>query len=153
MTPSLEHTFEAALELHDFDGGVFLLVPFNVAEVYGTNGTFAVMGTLDGFPIRLPLYPTTDGHHELRVPKEVRRAIGKTWGEIVQVTIQPDTEDIPDLPKELVLALSRTGLRTRFDALPYSQRKEISQRIARAKKTDARRQRVQEVLDSLDEGE
>ena len=148
--PDQEHTFDAPLELHDADGGVFLLVPFSVADAYGARGTFAAAGTLDGFPFRLPLYPTDDQQHELRVPKEVRRAIDKTWGDTVRVVLRPDTEPDLDLPKALELALSRTGLRPAFNALPYPQRKEFSQRIARAKSADARRQRVQEVLDGLE---
>lgn len=151
MTSSLEQTFEAPLELHDSDGGVFLLIPFDVAELYGATGPFAVAGTIDGFPIRLTLHPTDDGHHELRIPKEVRRAIDKTWCQTVQVTLRPDTEDALELPKELALALTRTGLRSQFDALPYPERKELVQWVERAKKPETRRQRVQEVLDRLGE--
>lgn len=150
MTSSLEQSFDAALELHDTDGGVFLMIPFSVAEVYGAKGTFAIIGTIDGFPIRLSLMPADAGQHELRVPKEVRKAIDKNWPETVHVVLRPDTEETLDIPKPLALALARTGLQKQFGALPYPERKELSQWVDRAKSADARRQRIQEILDRFD---
>ncbi|MBW3129901.1 MULTISPECIES: YdeI/OmpD-associated family protein [Hymenobacter] len=150
MTSSLEQSFEAALELHDTDGGVYLLLPFSVAEVYGAKGPFAIIGTIDGFPIRLSLTPADAGQHELRVPKEVRRAIDKNWPEIVHVVLRPDTEETLELPKPLAQALRSTGLQAQFNELPYPERKELSQWVGRAKSADARRQRIQEILDRFD---
>ncbi|MBC6612203.1 DUF1905 domain-containing protein [Hymenobacter sp. BT507] len=150
MTSSLEQSFEAALELHDTDGGVFLLIPFDVAEVYGAKGSFPIIGTMDGFPIRLSLTPAGPGEYELRVPKEVRKAIDKNWPETVQVVLRPDTEETLELPKPLAQALRSTGLQTQFDKLSYPERKELAQWVARAKTNDARHQRIQEILDRFD---
>ena len=43
-----EHEFEAVLEAGDGDGGVFVVVPFSVLEVYGTKGRVPVQVTFDG---------------------------------------------------------------------------------------------------------
>lgn len=145
-----EQTFEAQLELHPTDGGVFLIVPFSVAEVYGQRGALHVRGTLDGFPFRLPLLPTPEGEHTLTVRKQIRNAIGKTWGETVRVTLAPDLEESPlDVPEELTRALEQAGLLPKFEQLAYAQRQEYAQWITRAKKYETRAERVSEAVERI----
>ncbi|MGY2131795.1 YdeI/OmpD-associated family protein [Hymenobacter sp. HD11105] len=145
-----EQTFDASLELHGSDGGVFLTVPFSVEEVYGQRGTLHVRGTIDGFPFRLPLQPASDGTHTLTVHKQIRNAIDKTWGQEVHVTLAPDTEESPlDIPEELTRALDLNGLRAKFEQLSYAQRKEYAQWITRAKKYETRAERVSEAIERI----
>ena len=145
-----EQTFDAQLELHPTDGGVFLTVPFSVAEVYGQSGAMHVRGTIDGFPFRLPLLPTPDGEHTLTVRKQIRNAIDKTWGETVHIVLAPDTEESPlDIPEELTRALEQAGLISKFEQLAYAQRKEYAQWISRAKKYETRAQRVSEAVERI----
>ncbi len=153
MAESEQQVFDAELELHPTDGGVFLFVPFSVPEVFGQRGVLHVRGTLDGFPFRLPLTLDEDGHHILTVNKQLRNAIGKTWGLPVRVTMAPDTDE-PDftLPDDLARALERTGLRAKFDQLAYPHRREYVQWVERAKKPEARLRRIKQVLEGAEAG-
>ena len=147
------HEFEAPLEMDGGDNGVFVAVPFSVNADYGTKGSLPVQGTIDGFPIRLNLVPLTDEQHGFSVRKEVRNAIGKTWGETVQVVLWHDTDPAGlDLPEELSRALERAGLQAQFDALPFTQRKQLAQHISRAKKPEARSQRISDALEQAESG-
>jgi len=148
-----EQTFDAELELHGTDGGVFLTVPFNVLEVYGTSAQLHVRGTIDGFPFRLPLTPTSDGEHILTVRKEIRNTIGKTWGQTVHVVLAPDTEDRSvEVPEDLTQALSSAGLLGAFDRLAYNYRKEYARWIERAKKPETRMKRLREAIELIKAG-
>jgi hypothetical protein len=148
-----QQAFDAELELHGADGGVFLTVPFSVPEVFGTRGQVHVRGTIDGFPFRLPLTPNDEGEHILVVRKEIRNAIGKTWGTTVHVVMAPDTEERSVLiPDDLANALSRAGLNSVFDQLAYSHRKEYARWIERAKKSETRIKRVQEAIELIKAG-
>jgi len=153
MSDSQEQVFDANLELHPTDGGVFLFVPFSVPEVFGQRGQVHVRGTLDGFPFRLPLTLDEDGHHILTVNKQLRNTIGKTWGLPVHVTMTLDTDE-PDfvVPEDLARALERTGLRPKFDQLAYPYRREYVQWVERAKKAEARLRRIQDVLEGAETG-
>lgn len=153
MSDSQEQVFDAELELHPTDGGVFLFVPFDVPEVFGQRGQVHVRGTLDGFPFRLPLTQDEDGNYILTVRKDLRNTIGKTWGLRVHVTMAPDTDEPGfTLPDDLVRALERTGLRPKFDQLAYPHRREYVQWIERAKKPEARMRRIQDTLEGAESG-
>lgn len=148
-----EQQFDAELELHPTDGGVFLTVPFSVAEVYGVKGQLHVRGTIDGFPFRLPLTPVANGEHILTIRKQIRNTIDKTWGGVVHVVLAPDTdEQTLELPSDLARALDNLGLRPAFGQLAYNQRKEYVQWITRAKKSAVRADRLQELLEILRTG-
>ncbi|SET71004.1 YdeI/OmpD-associated family protein [Hymenobacter actinosclerus] len=147
------HEFDAPLEMDGADNGVFVIVPFDVPTEYGVKGALPVQGTIDGFPIRLNLTPMGGEHHGFSVRKEVRNAIDKTWADTVHVVLWHDTDPSGlELPAELAQALDRTGLRAKFDALPFTQRKQLAQHISRAKKPDARDQRIIEALEQAESG-
>ncbi|RPD50407.1 MULTISPECIES: YdeI/OmpD-associated family protein [Hymenobacter] len=149
----LRHEFDAPMEMDGADSGVFLVVPFSVPEVYGTKGPLPVRGTVDGFPIRLNLVPMGDGQHMISIRKEVRNAINKTWTDTVHVVLERDTDSSGiELPDDLKYALERAGLQVNFDALPYTQRKELAQRVARTKKPEARAQRIEDALEQAQSG-
>ena len=153
MNDFQEQAFDAELELHPSDGGVFLFVPFSVPDVFGQRGQVHVRGTLDGFPFRLPLTLDEDGHHILTVNKQLRNTVGKTWGLSVHVTMSPDTDEPGfTLPDDLARALDRTGLRAKFDQLAYPYRREYVQWLERAKKPGARIRRIKEVLEGAETG-
>lgn len=150
---AFRHEFDAPMEMDGADSGVFLVVPFDVTATYGTKGPLPVRGTIDGFPIRLNLVPMGDGQHMLSVRKEVRNAIDKTWTDTVHVVLERDTDSSGlALPDDLRYALERAGLQPKFDALSFTQRKELAQRVARTKKPEARAQRIEEALEIAQSG-
>lgn len=145
-----EHTFDAELELESENGGVFVIIPFDVKEVYGTRGQVKVLVTFDGFPYRGSLVPTSDGHHILGVVKQIRGAIGKTWGNTVHVQLARDTEPrMVELSEDFARALDNAGARQRFEDLAYSHQREYTRWIESAKKTETRFERMKKATEMI----
>jgi hypothetical protein len=154
MSDSPEQRFTATLELDSTDGGVILVMPFDVPAMFAPQrAPFHVRGTLDGFPFRLTLIQNKEGEYTLPVNKQLRNTINKSWTSDVEVVIGPDTDEgTLELPEELERALRTAGTRSKFDALAYPHRREYVQWIERAKKPETRIRRVEEALERIAAG-
>ncbi|KAA9338180.1 DUF1905 domain-containing protein [Hymenobacter busanensis] len=145
-----EHTFEAVLELDSEHGGVFVIIPFNVAEVYGTRGQVKVQATFDGFPYRGSLAPMGDGQHLLGVPRQIRNAIEKTWGHTVTVALAKDTQPrVAEVSDDFARALTNAGARQKFEDLSYTHQKEFTRWVEAAKSTETRYERMKKAVEMI----
>jgi hypothetical protein len=90
------------------------------------------------------------GQNLIGVNQAVRAEGGLEPGAEMAVTIALDTaERTVDVPAALASALDAAGLRAAFDALSYTNRKEMARTIAEAKKDETRERRLSKALDSL----
>ena len=149
-----DHEFEAVLEAGDGDGGVFVVVPFSVAEVFGTRGRVPVQATFDGYPYQGSLTPLGDGHHALHVLKQIRKAVDKTIGDTVRVTLARDvTERKITPPDDLAAQLAGNPKAAAYFAkLAYTHQREYVRWIEGAKKPESRTHRLAQTIEMLGQG-
>jgi hypothetical protein len=146
------HRFSATID-KPYDGinGAFVNVPFDVEKVFGTNGMVKVKAKFDGHPYRGILHNMGTGCHMIILRKDVRAAIGKEFGDVVDVELVKDTEErIVEVPSDLKALLSKNKkAKTFFDSLSYTNRKEYAVWISSAKKIETRQKRLAEVIPKL----
>ncbi|HEX8326437.1 MAG TPA: YdeI/OmpD-associated family protein [Hymenobacter sp.] len=150
-----EHEFEAVLEAgEEGDGGVFVVLPFSVPEAYGTKGRVPVQATFDGYPYQGTVVPLGDGHHGLLLLKQIRRAIGKTVGDTVRVTLSRDvTERKMEAPADLAEQLAANPKAAAYFAkLAYTHQRDYVRWLEGAKKPETRAKRLGEAVAMLAQG-
>lgn len=149
-----KHEFEAVLEAGDGDGGVFVVVPFSVLEVYGTKGQVPVQVTFDGYPYQGSITPLSDGHHALHVLKQIRKAVDKTIGDTVRVTLVRNVAERKMTPPD-DLAEQLAGnpqAAAYFDKLAYTHQREFVRWLDGAKRPDTRAHRLAQTVELLSQG-
>ncbi|GAB2846795.1 YdeI/OmpD-associated family protein [Hymenobacter ruber] len=149
-----EHEFEAVLEAGYGDAGVFVVIPFSVPEVYGKRGQLPVHVTFDGYPYQGSAVPLGDGHHALLILKQIRKAIDKTIGDTVRVTMRHDTavrkmEAPADLAEQLAANPKAAAY---FDKLAYTHQREFVRWLEGAKRPETRARRLAETVEMLGQG-
>ena len=143
-----EQEFDAALEADPRTGDVFVVAPFSVAELYDTKDELLVQTTIDGFPYQGELVPIGDGYHALVVPREVRRAVGKTVGDILHVALRKDlSERVVTLPEDLAAGLGSNEAAAKFfKTLTKTEQRAYVRYLKGAKSADIRAKRLTETL-------
>ena len=96
-----KQTFTARIQ-NAGGGGAFVEVPFDVEKEYGSKKP-KVKATIEGVPYRGTLVRMGTECHLLLILKGIREQIGKTFGDEIQVTLEPDTEPrLVEIPKDLI---------------------------------------------------
>lgn len=129
----------------------YIAIPFDVEKVYGTKGQVKVRVTFESHPYRGVIANMGTGCHIIGVRKDIRKAIGKEVGDVVNVTIEKDEEErIVDVPKDLKNLLSKNlKAKVFYDSLSFTNRKEYSVWISAAKKEETREKRLKDTLVKL----
>ena len=149
-----EQEFEAVLEDDPRTGDVFVVAPFSVPDTYGTKDTLPVQTAIEGFPYAGELTPLGDGYHALVVPREVRRAVGKTVGDVLRVALRRDLEErVVDLPEDLAAALAEVpAAQAFFKSLDKPDQRAYVRYLKGAKNPEARAKRLTETVYRLGVG-
>jgi hypothetical protein len=129
----------------------FVELPFDAREVWGKSRV-PVKGTINEFPFRTTI-ATMKGAQCFCVNAGMRRGAGVEIGEVVKITLEPDTEkrtiEIP-LPMKKALGAALTK---KLEALAYTHQKEFVNWYSEAKKDETRERRVARMKEMLASGE
>lgn len=145
----MKQEFKAVIQQHGGINGAYIEPPFDVKEEFGSKRV-KVIATFDGVEYRGSLV-SMGGCYLLGMTQEIRKKIGKSFGDTVDVTIEKDEEErIIDTPDDLKEALlQRTEALAAFEKLSYTRKKEYVTKIIEAKKSETRQTRIQKTIEEL----
>jgi hypothetical protein len=129
----------------------FLPIPFDVKQVFGSRARVAVAGTINNYPFRNTLMPEGDGTHSMMVNKVLQAGARVSAGDLVAVVMDIDkAERKVEVQEEFRMALKRApAAREFFEQLSYSRKKEFTDWIADAKRTETKSARVEKSIERL----
>ena len=147
-----KQTFTAVIQ-NAGGGGAFVEVPFDVEAVFGSKKP-RVKATIDGVPYRGLLTRMGTDYHVLIILKGIREQIGKTFGDEVTITVEPDTEPrVVEVPKDMLKELKKDKeAKAFFDKLSYTHQREYVMWINEAKREETRQNRILKAIEMLKQG-
>ena len=147
-----KHTFKAVIQ-NAGGGGAFVEVPFDVEEAFGAKKP-RVKAVSEGVPYRGLLTRMGTESHLLIILKGIREKIGKTFGDEVTITVEPDTEPrVVEVPKDMLKELKKDKeAKAFFDKLSYTHQREYVMWINEAKREETRQNRIVKSIEMLKQG-
>lgn len=147
----LKFTAQIKGEGTEDSGGAFIEFPFDTKEKYGTSGRIPVKATFDGIPYKGTMVKYGTPKHILIIVKDIRKKIGKSIGDIIDVTLElDDGKREVVIPEDLKYELNKNlKLKEYFDNLAYSHRKEYVRWIEDAKRPETRVKRIEKTIHLL----
>lgn len=148
-----KQTFTAVIQ-NAGGGGAFVDIPFDVEKVFGSKRP-KVRALIEGVPYRGILARMGGDQHILIILKGIREQTGKTFGDEIKITVEPDTEPrVVEIPKDLMKELKKDReAKAFFDKLSYTHKREYVMWINEAKKEETRQNRVVKSIEMLKKGQ
>ena len=123
-----------------------IVVPEKIVAGFGQGKRPKVTVTLNGYTYRSTV-AVMGGKFMLPLAKVHREASGVKDGEKVEVTLELDAAPREvEVPKDLAAALKKAGVRSGFDALAFTYRKEHVRSIEEAKAPETRARRIEKAV-------
>ncbi len=141
--------FDAVIKQHGEINGAYIEPPFDVQEIFGAKRV-KVLATFDGVEYRGSLV-TMGGCYMVGMTKELRKKIGKDFGDTVHVTLKKDEEErIVEVPEDFMESMKQNPeAQANYEKLSYTAKKEYVTWITSAKKAETRRSRLEKALEQL----
>ena len=148
-----EQTFTATIQ-NAGGGGAFVEVPFDVEKEFGSKRP-KVKAMIEGISYRGILTRMGSDCHVLGIRKEIREQLGKTFGDALTITVEPDTEPrVIEVPAELKQAFkTEKEAKSLFDKLSYTHQKEYVNWIDEAQREETRQSRIAKTIEMLKKGQ
>lgn len=148
----MKTTFTTTILLDDKVNATGIRVPAEAIAALGGKKRPPVIVTVNAFTYRSTVAAYGDVFM-LPLSQERRAAAGVAAGDVVEVTLELDTEPrTVEVPEDLAAALAaKPGARAAFDALAYSTRKEHARQVTEAKAQETRERRIARIVAGLGE--
>ncbi len=148
----MKQEFDAVIRQHEDMNGAYIIPPFDVREVYGAKRV-KVLATFDGVIYRGSLV-TMGGSYVLGLTQEIRKRIGKSFGDTVHVTLEKDEEErTVEVPDDFMEGLKQSPeALAAYEKLSFTAKKEYVTWITTAKKAETRQSRLGKAIEQLKQG-
>lgn len=124
-----------------------IVIP-NTQEIKGKWGDIKVSGTIDGYPItHMNLAPMGDQDKRLSINGTIRKAIQKSGGDMVTVTLFLESSNRELKEKEIIDTFRESGILGKFEKLPKEKQLGLLDEIL---KSDSEDKQVQLMVDYID---
>lgn len=142
--------FKATLTREPGSSATFVMIPYDIQEIWGTRARVPVKGTINGHSFRSSIAPY-GGVHYLGINRNLREAAGVKAGDVVDIELERDLEPrVLEVPADLQSALdTNPAARIRWQKLTFTHQREYVEAIEEAKKTETRARRIQSTIDAL----
>lgn len=146
---SAKQTIEVKLEKHEKLDATGITIPFDVEQVWGAKRV-PIKAEVNGVQYRGSIV-RMGGRYMLGIPKVFRDAAGIKAGDNIVVTLEADLEErTVEVPSDLDRELEKDkALRSVWEKLSFTTRKENARSVAGAKKPATRARRLEKTLAML----
>ena len=130
----------------------FIELEPKLVEGFGAGKRPPVRTTINGHPYvtRVMVY---GGKYLIGIRKDVQKAANAGGGEVVDLTIELDEQPREvQVPSDFADAMTHAGVRQRYDALSFTNRREYARWIEEAKREETRRSRLEKAIVMLRDG-
>lgn len=130
----------------------FVEFPFSAEELFGKKGQVKIKATFDGkVEYRGSLAKMKSACHILGLTQEIRKQLGKTFGDEVFVSLVEDKEErTVDIADDIAVVFNEDpDAKTLFDAMSYTHRKEYIRWIEEARKPETRENRKIKMIEMI----
>jgi hypothetical protein len=125
-----------------------LVIP-GTKDIRGSWGEMKVSGTIDGYEFRdLNLAPVTDADKMISVNGTIRKAINKSGGDEVIVTMYKNSDNKLTSKNQLIDLFEDAGMLKKFKALPDDEQEEIIKTILSQPNESRQEQKITAVVKS-----
>ena len=147
--------FKAVILQNGELNAAFIEFPFSAEEVFGKKGQIKIRAVFDRVvEYRGSLVRMKSDFHILGLPREIRKQLGKTFGDEVAVYLAEDKEERTVEISEDIASLfnENPDAKKLFDAMSYTHKKEYIRWIEEARKPETRESRKTKMIQMLLEG-
>lgn len=144
--------FEATLErIGPF---TILQIPADSSKKLTSRGIVMVQGTINGVDFKKPLEPDGKGSHWIEIHPLLNKELGVGIGETVSVRMEQTGQWVePDVPADIMDAVTRKGVSDQWDSLTTRSRWEWIRWIRSTKNEETRKKRIGVACSKLQHGD
>lgn len=154
MKPEEIH-FKAIIKQSGTMNAAFVEFPFSVQELFGKKGQIKIKALFDeSIEYRGSLAKMKSECHILGLTQEIRKKLGKTFGDEVSVSLMEDKEErLVEISDDILTVFKENKMAKEiFDKMSYTHRKEYIRWIEEAKKPETRENRKTKMIQMILEG-
>ena len=130
----------------------FIKFPFSTGELFGKKGQVKIKVLFDGkVEYRGSLAKMKSNCHMLGLTQEVRKNLGKSFGDVVSVKLWEDKEErMVEIPEDVLVVFEKNkDAFELYQKMSYTHRKEYMRWITEAKKTETRENRKIKMIEMI----
>ena len=145
-------TFEAEIKQNGIMNAAFVDFPFSTEELFCKKGQVKIKALLDEkVEYRGSLAKMKSDGHLLGLTQEVRKQLGKTFGDKVTVKLWEDQEErIVEIPEDVLEVFEKNkDAFEMYQKMSYTHRKEYMRWITEAKKPETRENRKVKLIEII----